>query len=170
MRRWSEPSEMATIFAFLVAQPMKTGRRSSADCGPSGRAPAREHRMSRAAYRRTCGQGIARLVGRTAQYGQRLLCSLATRNERLGEALAPATHLANFGVLATRLARQRLRSEVIRACWSTLYTARLACSSETRNASELMAVAAQVCTQRTDETALLVGTTTILLLCYNTRM
>ena len=35
MRRWREPSEIATTFAFFVAHPMKTGRRRSSECGPS---------------------------------------------------------------------------------------------------------------------------------------
>ena len=35
MRRWREPREIATTFAFFVAHPMKTGRRRSSDCGPS---------------------------------------------------------------------------------------------------------------------------------------
>ena len=34
--RWREPSDMATTFAFLVAQPINTGRRRSLDWGPSG--------------------------------------------------------------------------------------------------------------------------------------
>ena len=29
MRRWREPKEMATTFAFFVAQPINTGRKSS---------------------------------------------------------------------------------------------------------------------------------------------
>lgn len=36
MRRWREPKDIATTFAFLVAHPMNTGRRRSSDCGPSG--------------------------------------------------------------------------------------------------------------------------------------
>jgi hypothetical protein len=35
MSRWREPREMAIILAFLVAQPMKTGRRRSVDWGLS---------------------------------------------------------------------------------------------------------------------------------------
>src|ERR1700722_16106367 len=35
MRRCKEPKEIATTFAFLVAQPINTGRRRSSDCGPS---------------------------------------------------------------------------------------------------------------------------------------
>jgi len=38
MRRWREPSEIATTFAFFVAHPMKTGRRRSSECGPSASA------------------------------------------------------------------------------------------------------------------------------------
>lgn len=35
IRRWSEPRDMATTFAFFVAHPMKTGRSKSSDCCPS---------------------------------------------------------------------------------------------------------------------------------------
>lgn len=35
MSRWREPRDMATTLAFFVAQPMKTGFKSSSDCGPS---------------------------------------------------------------------------------------------------------------------------------------
>ena len=40
MRRCSEPSEMATTFAFFVAQPMKTGLRSSSPSPPASCAVA----------------------------------------------------------------------------------------------------------------------------------
>ena len=35
MRRWREPREIPTTLAFFVAQPMKTGRSRSSECGPS---------------------------------------------------------------------------------------------------------------------------------------
>lgn len=35
MRRCSDPRDIATTFAFFVAQPMNTGRSKSCDCGPS---------------------------------------------------------------------------------------------------------------------------------------
>jgi len=35
IRRWSEPRDMAMTLAFFVEHPMKIGRRSSSDCGPS---------------------------------------------------------------------------------------------------------------------------------------
>jgi hypothetical protein len=35
MRRWREPRAMVITSAFFVAQPMKTGRRSSSVCQPS---------------------------------------------------------------------------------------------------------------------------------------
>jgi hypothetical protein len=35
IRRWSEPKDMPTTFAFLVAHPINTGLNNSSDCGPS---------------------------------------------------------------------------------------------------------------------------------------
>jgi hypothetical protein len=50
MRRWSEPRAIVITLTFLVAQPMKTGRRRSSVCEPSASREREKQRKNNSQY------------------------------------------------------------------------------------------------------------------------